>query len=98
MNLTVRPFTSLRAGLAFLMASGFAGGLVGCTHPAPQPPVPAPNQPATTPTRPPTPPPTAGALPTDDTPKLPPIPLVEGPLAIHVVFPSEGAPLAATDS
>src|SRR3954464_11365561 len=29
---------------------------------------------------------------------LPPIPQVDGPLAIRVVYPSEGAPLAARDS
>jgi N-acetylmuramoyl-L-alanine amidase len=40
----------------------------------------------------------AASLPTADNSRLPPIPLVEGPLAIHVVFPAEGAPLAGTDS
>jgi N-acetylmuramoyl-L-alanine amidase len=80
-----------RLALAFLVAAG-------CTHPAPPPPVPAPAVPATTPSRPAAATPVVPSLPTEDNSKLPPIPLVTGPLAIHVVFPAEGSPVAPTDS
>src|SRR5207253_6671615 len=37
-------------------------------------------------------------LPRDSGTSLPPIPLVVGPLAIHVVYPQENAPMASRDS
>jgi N-acetylmuramoyl-L-alanine amidase len=73
---------------------------VACARPTfTPPPVPAPVAPATTPPKPP-----AAAAPVvlpvrrDETAPLPPIPLVEGPVAIHVVYPSSDATAVARDS
>ena len=79
---------SRSTALALLLAAA-------CTHPAPPAPVPARTAPA------PGPGPTvpAGAPAHADTPvPLPPIPLVEGPLVVHVVFPGETSPPSNRDS
>src|SRR4051812_26272856 len=69
-----------------------------CAHPAPNTPTPSGASPTVTPTRPTSLGPTSPALMRDTNRALPPIPLVEGPLAIHVVFPAENAPPANRDS
>jgi N-acetylmuramoyl-L-alanine amidase len=69
-----------------------------CAHPAPTPPVPRTTPPSSTPTRLPSPTPRSPTLPADGGTALPPIPLVEGPLAVHVVYPPENGPVPARDS
>ena len=70
-----------------------------CTHLIPEPASPAPANPSSTPIRPPaSAAPVPSAVPRDTSPPLPPIPLVERPLVVHVVYPAEGAPMANRDS
>ena len=84
-----------RSFFAFLLVA------LGCARPtATSPtPVPGPPAPAETPAKPP-----AAAAPVilplqrDEAAPLPPIPLVEGPLAIHVVYPPADATPVARDS
>ena len=65
----------------------------------PEFPVPAAAIPAPTPTRPVTSPaPDSPALPRDTAPTLPPIPVADGLLTVHVVFPAENAAMANRDS
>lgn len=70
-----------------------------CSHPTPPPPVPSPSGPRSTPPLAPSPSaPTSTVLPRDTNTALPPIPLVEGPLTVHVVYPPETAALSNRDS
>lgn len=68
----------------------FSVAVLGCS-PGPVVSAPAPSSPS----------PPSAPLPTSEaeaTPKLPPIPRVVGPLAVRVVYPPDGAPIAARDS
>src|SRR5690242_10961867 len=83
-------FTAMRSVQLFLLAS--LAACAGSTHPAPPSSPPSPAQPAGHPNE------STAATPAGHAPALPPVPLVEGPLAPKVVYPQAGAVIASRDS